>query len=121
MVNVLFTATVAAADRDEQCSVVAIGNESQYLELQRSSQGLYVEVGSEAEPVGLHAGVECISLSSKRLELCLTPAGCREFGSEARLHIPLRLSAAEVILLRERLREITVDLIAFDEALVAAA
>jgi hypothetical protein len=125
MVDVLFTATIAAADQDEQCNVVAVGNEAQYLELQRSPGGLYVEVARQAaadgEPVGTHSGIEGITLDAKRLELRLDEDGSRQLGTERRIHIPLRLSLEETTLLREKLREITADLIAFDEALSAAA
>lgn len=125
MVDVLFTATIAAADQDDQCNVVAVGNEAQYLELQRSSEGLYVEMarqaGGHGDPVGMHSGVEGITLDAKRLELRLNADGSRGLGTERRVHIPLRLSPEETTLLREKLREITADLIAFDEALSAAA
>jgi len=120
MVNILFTATRAASDHDDQCSVIAVGNEEQYLELQRSSTGLYMEVGRDDSPVGCHAGVERIMLDSKRLELRLTPAASSQLGTEGRVHIPLRLTPEETALLRVNLREITADLIAFDEALLAA-
>ena len=125
MTDVLFTATVAASDQDDQCSVIAVGNSVQYLELQRSREGLYLEVArtnsAEAEPVGMHSGIVGITLDSKRLEVRLSADGCRQLGTEQRIHIPLRLSADETALLREKLREITADLIAFDEALHAAA
>jgi hypothetical protein len=121
MVNILFTATRAASDQDDLCSVVAVGNEEQYLELQRSQEGLYMEVGGDERQVGFHAGVERIRLDQKRLELRLTPEASTQLGTEGRLHIPLRLSAEEARLLRENLREITADLICFEEALQAAA
>ena len=120
MVNILFTATRAASDHDELCSVVALGNEEQYLELQRSDEGLYLEVGRDQSPVGCHAGVERISLDTKRLELRLTAVGSSRLGTEGRVQIPLRLTLEEARMLRENLREITADLIAFDEALLAA-
>ena len=124
MIDVLFTATVAGADQDDLCSVVAVGNHTQYLELQRSQEGLYLEFGREdagAAPVGVHSGLEGITLNAKRLELRLNASASAQLGTEQRLHIPLRLSPEEATLLRDKLREITVDLIAFDEALQAAA
>jgi hypothetical protein len=121
MVNILFTATRAASDQDELCSVVALGNEEQYLELQRTREGLYVEVARDENPVGCHAAVEKIRLDPRRLELRMTPEGSSQLGTEGRVHIPLRLSPEETTLLRENLREITADLIAFEEALQAAA
>lgn len=120
MVNVLFTATRAAHDQDELCSVVALGNEEQYLELQRSGDELYLEFARDANPVGCHAGLEQIRLEPKRLELRLTPEASLQFGGN-RMHIPLRLSPDEARMLRENLREITADLISFEEALQAAA
>lgn len=125
MVDILFTATVAASDQDDLCSVVALGNDAQYVELQRSREGLYLEMArdtsADAVPLGLHSALEGITLDAKRLELRLNADGCRHLGTERRLHIPLRLSLEETKLLREKLREITADLISFDEALQAAA
>lgn len=121
MVNILFTATRAASDQDDLCSVVAVGNADQYLELQRTNEGLYVELARDENPIGCLSGLERITLDQKRLELRLTPEASFQFGTEPRVHIPLRLTPEEATLLRVNLRELTADLIAFDEALAAAA
>jgi len=118
MVNVLFTATRAASESDAECTAFAVGNDAeQFLEFQRSDGQLRVELAlPEGHSLDRDA-IESVTLNPKRIELQLTEQASASIGTVQRLHIPLRLTSAEAELVRHSLREITADLIAFEEAL----
>jgi hypothetical protein len=117
MWNVLFTATRMACESEDGCDVVALGNESRYVEFQRDNGRLSVELGTMEGPLaGEPAEVQSLAVDEEKVELLLSPDSSNRLRTARQVHIPLRLTDEEVEMVRVRLREITCDLIAFSEA-----